>query len=99
MMRVAAGWQSGDDDDVDGGCGMGMAAVVVLWCLSGLKGLYYILDKVVPARTTPGPNNINHNDNNPNKWRWDAENEDISRINIPRMKFNKWEELAEELMR
>ncbi|GJZ75490.1 hypothetical protein Tco_0639955 [Tanacetum coccineum] len=71
----------------------------VVACLSGLKGLHYLLDKVVPARTTPGPNNINHNNNNPNKWRWDAENEDISGINIPIMKFNKWEELAEELMR
>ncbi|GKA53107.1 hypothetical protein Tco_0746422, partial [Tanacetum coccineum] len=67
-------------------------------CLSGLMGLNYLMNKVVQAGTAPGPNNSNHNDNNYYKWWWDAENEDISRNNIPRIKFNKWEELAEELM-
>nr|GEZ06069.1 hypothetical protein [Tanacetum cinerariifolium] len=29
----------------------------------------------------------------------DTESENVSRNNIPKMKFSKWEELAEELMR
>ncbi|GJY30639.1 hypothetical protein Tco_0414134 [Tanacetum coccineum] len=33
------------------------------------------------------------------KMRWGLEGEDPPRNNIPIIKFNKWEELAEELMR
>ncbi|GJZ71010.1 hypothetical protein Tco_0634861 [Tanacetum coccineum] len=69
----------------------------VVACLSGLRGLHYLLDKVVQAGTTPGPNNSNITTktitNGDGMWR-----EDISRNNIPRIKFNKWEELAGETM-
>ncbi|GKD19565.1 hypothetical protein Tco_1208723 [Tanacetum coccineum] len=37
-----------------------------IWCLSGLRRLYYLLDKVVQAGTALGPNDSNHNNNIPN---------------------------------
>ncbi|GJX14293.1 hypothetical protein Tco_0206051 [Tanacetum coccineum] len=61
-----------DDDDDDGGSCDGVKVRVVMayggvgcgvvvrwqrrWCLSGLRGLHYLLDKVVQAGTAPGPN-------------------------------------------
>ncbi|GJT05445.1 hypothetical protein Tco_0839907 [Tanacetum coccineum] len=64
----------GLDDDDDGkmimmmrwwqwGCGGCVAGRQRQWCLSVLKGLHYLLDKVVPAGTAPESNSSNHNVN------------------------------------
>ncbi|GJZ11377.1 hypothetical protein Tco_0546136 [Tanacetum coccineum] len=60
----------GEDDDemmvtmVEiGWWGVTMVRRLRRWCLSRLRGLHYLLDKVVPAGTAPGPNNSDHNFN------------------------------------
>ncbi|GJW93227.1 hypothetical protein Tco_0172899 [Tanacetum coccineum] len=92
----------GGGDDVDGSVvvasdgGDGEGGVEMMPA-AGRRGLHHLLDKVVPAGTASGPNNSKHN-NNYNK-RCCAKIGNISRNNIPGIKFNKWEELMGELMR
>ncbi|GJX61919.1 hypothetical protein Tco_0294819 [Tanacetum coccineum] len=61
--------------------------------------LHYLLDKVVSVGTAPGPNNSDHNVNTITNGDGMPRMRTFRENNIPRIKFNKWEELAEELMR
>ncbi|GJY62825.1 hypothetical protein Tco_0464285 [Tanacetum coccineum] len=62
-------------------------------------GVCTSMDEVVPVGDSPGPNNSYRNVNTITNGNGMPRMRTISRNNIPRIKFNKWEEFAKELMR